>query len=77
MEAPLNSLLLSCSALVPVPWKGARAVVHTPQCIKLKNVHKQLGKGINYREIGGKFGVSASTAYEKVNTVGTDETCSD
>ena len=37
------------------------------------NVHKQLGEGNNYREIRGKFGVAASTAYEKVNTVGTDE----
>ena len=38
-----------------------------------KNVHKQLGKGIDYREIGDKFGVSASTACETVNTVGTDK----
>ena len=30
-------------------------------------------KGINYREIGDRFGVSASAAYEKVNTSGTDE----
>ena len=37
------------------------------------NVHKQLGKGIEYREIGDKIGVSASTACEKVNTVGTNE----
>ena len=37
-----------------------------------KNVHKQLGKGNNYREISGKFGVVASTAHEKVNTTGTD-----
>ena len=29
------------------------------------NVHKQLGKGNNYREISGNFGV--------VNTTGTDE----
>ena len=28
---------------------------------------------IKYREIGDKFEVSASTACEKVNTVGTDE----
>ena len=39
----------------------------------IKNVHKQLGKGINYREIGDKFGVSASTACKKVNAAGTDE----
>ena len=38
-----------------------------------KKVHKQLGKGNNYREISGKFGVVASTAYEKVNTTGADE----
>ena len=37
-------------------------------------VHKQLGKDNNYREmseISDKFGVVASTAYEKVNTTGT------
>ena len=38
-----------------------------------KNVHKQLGKGKNNREISGKFGVVASTVYEKVNTTSTDE----
>ena len=38
-----------------------------------KNVHKQIGKGNNYLEISGKFGVVTSTAYEKVNTTGTDE----
>ena len=38
-----------------------------------KIVHKQLGKGNNYREISGKFGVVASTAYEKVNTTDTEE----
>ena len=37
------------------------------------NVHKQLGKGNNYREISGKFGVVASTDYQKVNTTVTDE----
>ena len=47
----------------PVPWT--------------KNVHKQLGKGINHREIGDKFEVDASTACENVNTADTDETCSD
>ena len=36
-------------------------------------MHKQLGKGIDYREIGDKFGVGASTACKKVNTGGTDE----
>ena len=40
---------------------------HTPvPCTK--NVHKQPGKRNNYREIGGKFEVLASTAYKKVNT---------
>ena len=48
-------------------------VVHTRQCPGNKNVHKQLGKGNNYREISGRFGVVTSTAYEKVNTTGTDE----
>ena len=38
-----------------------------------RNGHKQLGKDNNYQEISGKFGVVASTAYEKVNTAGTDE----
>ena len=38
-----------------------------------KNVQKQLTKGINYREIGDKFGVSASPACEKEITVDTDE----
>ena len=43
----------------PVPWT--------------KNVNKQLGKCIYYREIDDKFGVFTSTACEKVNTTGTDE----
>ena len=30
-------------------------------------VLKRLGKGLDYREIGDKFGVGASTANEKVN----------
>ena len=47
--------------------------VQTRQFPDLKNVHKQLGKGINHREIGDKFGVSASTADEKVKTAGTNE----
>ena len=60
---------------MPVPGHGARALKGTlftpvPGTI---NVHKQLGKGNNYREISGKFGVVASTAYEKVNTTGIDE----
>ena len=37
-----------------------------------KNVHTQLGKGIDYREISDKFRVNASTACEKVNTADTD-----
>ena len=39
-----------------------------------KNVNKQQArKGKSYREIRGKSGAVASTAYEKVNTAGTDE----
>ena len=38
-----------------------------------KNVHKQLGKRFNYREIHDKFGVCSSTACKKVNMAGTDE----
>ena len=57
------------------PCQGTEiGVVKTRQCLDLnRNLRKQLGKGINYREIGGKFGGSASTAFEKVNTAGTDE----
>ena len=40
-------------------------VIQTRQCAVTKNVHKQLGKGINYREIENKFGVVASIACEK------------
>ena len=47
--------------------------VQTHRCPDHKNVHEQLGRGINYREIGGKFGVSGSTACEKINKAGTDE----
>ena len=36
-------------------------------------INAELGKGNNYREISGKFRVVALTAYEKVNTTGTDE----
>ena len=57
--------LCSCQA------SGA-ACSHTP-VPETKNIHKQLGKGNNYRETSGKFGVVASTAYEKVSTMGTDE----
>ena len=34
---------------------------------------KQLGKGVDYREIDDKFGVGASTACQKVNAASTDE----
>ena len=47
--------------------------VHTRQCTELKMFIKQLGKGINYREIGTKFGVDASTGCEEVNSAATDE----
>ena len=40
----------------PVPWS--------------EHVHKRLGKGFDYRENGGKFGVGASTAFERANTAG-------
>ena len=56
------------------PCSGTKMdVVQTRQCPELKNVHKQLDKGINYREISAKFGVSASTVRKKVNTVDIDE----
>ena len=48
-------------------------VVQTRQCPWTKNVHKQLGKRIDYWETGANFGVGSSTACRKVNTVGTDE----
>ena len=52
-------------------------VVQTRQCPELKmfikKKKKQLGKGIDYREIGAKFWVDASTACKKVNASGTDE----
>ena len=49
-------------------------VFQTHQCLEpLKHVHKQLGKGLDYGKISGKFGVGASAACENVNTVGTDE----
>ena len=37
-------------------------VVQTHQCPEQKNVHEQLGKGIDYLEIGDKFGVGSSSA---------------
>ena len=59
---------------MPVPRHRARALKWTlfrHASALTKNFHKQLGKRIKYREIGDKFEVSASTAGEKVNTVGT------
>ena len=52
------------------------AVVQTRQCPELKMFIKQLGKDIDYPEIGHKFGVGASAACEKVNTAGTAKTFS-
>ena len=54
---------------------GARARARCSETLvpKTKNVHTHQRKGNNYREISGKFGVVASTAYEKVNTKGTGE----
>ena len=71
----MKTIVKPCSDLVPVPGHDARALKWTlftavPGTI---NVHKQLGKGNNYREISGKFGVVASTTYEKVSTMGADE----
>ena len=48
-------------------------VVQTHQCPELKMFITKLGKGINYLEIGGKFGIGASTACKKVNAAATDE----
>lgn len=36
-------------------------------------LNTEAGKGINYREISGEFGISASTACQKKNTAGNDE----
>ena len=60
-----------------MPGHGARVpkwgrCSHTPVPLT-KNIHSQVGKRNNYREISGKFGAVASTAYEKVNTTGNDE----
>ena len=61
---------------MPALGHGARVLkwtlFYTPEP-GTRNVHKQLGKGNNYGDISEKFGVVASTAYEKVNTRGTDE----
>ena len=48
-------------------------VVQAPQCPVSSNVHKREGQGLRYRDIGDKFAVSTSTAYERVNTLGMDE----
>ena len=45
-------------------------VVQTPQCPGVSPFTKDYEKVLNYRE---KYGVGASTACEKVNTVSTDE----
>ena len=42
-------------------------------CSELKNIHKQQGKGLDYREIGNKFGFGALSACRKPNTACTDE----
>ena len=47
--------------------------VQTRQCPELNMSIKKLGKRIDYREIGGEFGVGSSTACKKVNTALTDE----
>ena len=63
----VNRTVRPCSDLVP--GHSARALkwklfAHTP-VPGTTNVHKQLGKGNDYREISGKFGVA--------NTTSTDE----
>ena len=45
--------------------------VQTRQCPDLKMFMKQLGKRIDYREIGDKFGVGSSTACKKRKAVQT------
>lgn len=39
-----------------------------PVVIIVAMLLKRLGKGLDYREIGDKFGVGASTAYKTINT---------
>ena len=48
-------------------------IVQTHQCPELKMFIKQLGKHVDYQEIGDKFGVGSLTACKKINTAGTDE----
>ena len=56
------------------PCSGAKMdFVQTGQCPELKNVLKQLGKRIDFREIGDKFRVGSSTSCKKGNTADTDE----
>ena len=55
---------------MPGRWNGRSSDTPVPWT---KNIHKQLGKRIDHREIGDKFGVGFSTASKKVNTAGTDE----
>ena len=63
-----------CSELVPVTIPGNKMdVVQTRLCPGLKMFINNYEIRIKYREIGDKFEVSASTACEKVTTVGTDE----
>ena len=45
-------------------------VVQTCQCPKLSMFMIQLGKGLDYGEIGQKFELGASTACEKLNAAG-------
>ena len=49
-------------------------VIQTPQSAWTKHVHKRRDiKGLDSREIGGKFEVGASTASEREYTSGTDK----
>ena len=75
--------VMSVDRILKAPFRfGARSQVpaqalkwtlfkHT-SALNLK-CHRQVGKGIDYRENGDKFRVGNSTACEKVNTAGTDE----
>ena len=59
-----------------MPGHDARALkwtLFTHRSAWAEHVHKRPGKGLDYREIGDKYGVGASKACKKVNTAGTDE----
>ena len=61
----LSMILRPSSDLVPVLGHSNGRCSDTP-VPGTKNAHNQLGKGNDSRGISGKFGLVASTAYEKV-----------